>query len=130
MGVTTSISAQPKSHRRAAVRFLALAGSVSPRGDTTYEGARCIVGPYLSVLGAGGSMVARDRRGAAFGLFHCSFGVAWFAGSIILGATCDHSVTAVAIRSFALQLFALPLLRIVQREAAPRDKGQTRSQGL
>jgi MFS family permease len=60
-----------------------------------------------------GSMAPRERRGTAFGLFHTVFGVAWFAGSALLGIIYDHSVVGVAALSLVLQLLALPLLFVV-----------------
>lgn len=43
--------------RKAAIRFIVLLGIVSLFADFTYEGARGVIGPYLSVLGASGSAV-------------------------------------------------------------------------
>jgi MFS-type transporter involved in bile tolerance (Atg22 family) len=60
-----------------------------------------------------GLMAPRQRRGTAFGLFHTAFGVAWFAGSVLLGVMYDHSVFGVAVLSLVLQLFALPILLFV-----------------
>jgi MFS family permease len=57
-----------------------------------------------------GSMAPPDRRGTAFGLFHTIFGIAWFAGSALLGIIYDHSVVGVAVLSFVLQLLAVPIL--------------------
>ncbi len=57
-----------------------------------------------------GSMAPPDRRGTAFGLFHTILGVAWFAGSTLLGIIYDHSVVGVAVLSLVLQLLALPIL--------------------
>ena len=48
---------QPK---KAALRFIVLLGVVSLFADMTYEGARSIAGPYLSLLGASGAVVGRS----------------------------------------------------------------------
>jgi MFS family permease len=57
-----------------------------------------------------GSMAPPERRGTAFGLFHTIFGIAWFAGSALLGVIYDHSVFGVAALSLVLQLLAVPIL--------------------
>ena len=38
-----------------ALQFIVMLGIVSLFGDITYEGARSIIGPYLSLLGASGA---------------------------------------------------------------------------
>jgi MFS family permease len=45
------------SSRSAALKFVILLGVVSLFADMTYEGARSISGPYLSILGASGAVV-------------------------------------------------------------------------
>jgi MFS-type transporter involved in bile tolerance (Atg22 family) len=65
-------------------------------------------------------MTPPDRRGTAFGILNAVFGVAWFAGSVLLGVIYDQSVLGVAVLSLALQLLALPLLAaIIWRSAEP-----------
>lgn len=44
--------------RQTAIWFVILLGSVSLFADVTYEGARAIVGPYLGMLGATGTIVS------------------------------------------------------------------------
>ena len=43
--------------KRVALQFIVLMGVVSLFGDVTYEGARSVTGPYLSLLGASASIV-------------------------------------------------------------------------
>ncbi len=43
--------------RKMAMRFVLLIGLVSLFADTTYEGSRSIIGPYLGLLGATGTIV-------------------------------------------------------------------------
>jgi MFS family permease len=43
--------------RRRAMNFILILGVVSLFGDITYEGARSIIGPYLSILGASAAIV-------------------------------------------------------------------------
>jgi MFS family permease len=49
------------------------------------------------------------KRATAFGLFDTIFGVAWFAGSWLMGILYEHSLILLALLSMALQLAALPL---------------------
>ena len=54
------------------------------------------------------TMISKEKRGTAFGIFNCGFGLAWFAGSWAMGALYDHSVTALVIFSVVAQLASLP----------------------
>lgn len=60
-------------------------------------------------------MVPRQRRGTGFGLFNGCFGVAWFAGSLLMGILYDVSLPALIGFSILAQLVSLPLLFLVQR---------------
>ena len=51
------MSDQINGQKRVAYHFILLMGIVSLFGDVTYEGARSITGPYLSVLGASAGIV-------------------------------------------------------------------------
>jgi predicted MFS family arabinose efflux permease len=51
-----------------------------------------------------------ERRGTAYGLFNALYGVAWFAGSVLLGALYDWSVLALVVVSVLLQAASLPVL--------------------
>jgi MFS family permease len=74
------------------------------------------MGAQESVMRAAiASIAPRDRRGTAFGLFHAIFGIAWFAGSALLGIVYDHSVLGVAVVSLLLQLTAIPVLIFVMK---------------
>ncbi|MBX6323290.1 MAG: MFS transporter, partial [Rhodospirillaceae bacterium] len=55
-------------------------------------------------------MAPAERRGTAYGLFNTAYGMAWFAGSVLLGVLYDRSVAALVIASLILQLAALPAL--------------------
>ncbi|GBD26520.1 sugar efflux transporter [bacterium HR30] len=50
-----------------------------------------------------------SRRGSAYGLFNMAFGLAWFAGSSVLGVLYGWSLTAVVVVATLLQVAALPL---------------------
>lgn len=60
-------------------------------------------------------IVPRDRRATGYGVFNAGFGMAWFAGSAIMGALYDHSLILLAVFSVAAQLTALPLLHAVNK---------------
>ena len=55
-------------------------------------------------------VIPADKRGTAFGVFDTVFGIAWFAGSAIMGLLYQISVPALIVLSMALQLLALPVL--------------------
>ena len=50
------------------------------------------------------------RRSTGFGVFDTSFGLAWFAGSAIMGFLYEKSMVALVVFSMALQFMALPLI--------------------
>jgi predicted MFS family arabinose efflux permease len=61
-------------------------------------------------------MVPAERRPSAYGIFTGVYGLAWFAGSAVMGAIYDRSVVALVIFCVALQLIAVPVLwRVRQR---------------
>ena len=64
------------------------------------------------------AVVPSEKRSTAFGIFDTGFGVAWFAGSAIMGLLYDKSILALILFSVVLQLLALPLLAIANRERA------------
>jgi MFS family permease len=60
-------------------------------------------------------MVSTERLGSAYGLFGLIFGVAWFTGSMALGALYDRSVMAAVALAVTAQLLAIvPLIRAVR----------------
>lgn len=88
-----------------ALKFIVLLGIVSLFGDFTYEGARSIVGPYLSILGASGAAV-----GIVVGLGD----FLGYAVRIPFGILSDRTrwYWFFTIFGFATNLFALPLLAL------------------
>ena len=57
-----------------------------------------------------------QRRATAFGIMNAVYGVAWFAGSVLLGVLYDISLLAVALTSAVLQAAALPIfIRLAAR---------------
>jgi predicted MFS family arabinose efflux permease len=69
-------------------------------------------------------MAPAERRGTAYGTFNALYGVAWFAGSVLLGALYDRSVAALVVVAVLLQAMALPILWWLKRmERAARALG-------
>jgi MFS family permease len=60
-------------------------------------------------------MVPASRRAAAYGVFNAGFGLAWFAGSVLLGVLYDRSIAVLVAVSIGLQLASLPLFLVVWR---------------
>jgi len=54
------------------------------------------------------TIVPKERRGTAFGIFNAGFGAFWFVGSWIMGILYDRSLTILVIFSVIAQLAALP----------------------
>jgi MFS family permease len=78
-----------------------------------------------------GHMVGRDRRASAFGVFTGAYGVAWFAGSTVIGLLFGVSLPLVVAFSMLSECAALPLFIAAQRKMAaqspilgPGNRGQ------
>jgi len=68
------------------------------------------MGAQESVMRAAvATMVPPDRRGSAYGFFNAGYGLAWFAGSALLGVLYDVSLPALIGFSVAAQLASVPL---------------------
>jgi MFS family permease len=77
------------------------------------------MGVHESIIPAAvAPMVSPDRRASAYGLFTGVYGIAWFAGSAVIGALFSVSVTAVVTFAVAAELAAIPLIVVVQRRRA------------
>jgi predicted MFS family arabinose efflux permease len=61
-------------------------------------------------------VIPPQKRSTAFGLFDTGYGIAWFVGSTAMGLLYDKSVVAVAIFSMVLQLAAIPVIFIANRQ--------------
>jgi predicted MFS family arabinose efflux permease len=61
-------------------------------------------------------VISPQKRSTAFGLFDTGYGIAWFIGSTIMGLLYGRSVMAVALFSMILQLAAIPLIFIANRQ--------------
>ncbi|HOK66079.1 MAG TPA: MFS transporter [Anaerohalosphaeraceae bacterium] len=88
------------------------------------------MGALESILRAAVSeLVPKERRATGFGIFNSGFGLAWFAGSALMGFLYTHSLLWPSVLSAAAQLLSVPLILYVQRmriltesaSAAPPD---------
>ncbi|HEY2681096.1 MAG TPA: MFS transporter [Candidatus Udaeobacter sp.] len=61
-------------------------------------------------------VISPQKRSTAFGLFDTGYGIAWFVGSAAMGLLYDKSVVAVAIFSMVLQLAAIPVIFIANKQ--------------
>lgn len=80
------------------------------------------MGVHESIIPAAvATMVGQQRRPSAYGIFTAGFGVAWFAGSVILGKLYDVSLTGLIVFSVAVQLVAIPIFLGVARGNPGRE---------
>jgi predicted MFS family arabinose efflux permease len=70
-------------------------------------------------------LVSRDRRGAGYGIFHAGYGLAWFAGSALMGLLYDVSRAGLVAFSMAAQLAAAPLFFRLSRDTMAGTGGQS-----
>lgn len=63
-------------------------------------------------------LIPTSKRSTAFGLFDAAFGIAWFAGSWLMGVLYETSIVALVVFSVILQLLALPVFFLVNRARA------------
>lgn len=64
-------------------------------------------------------IVPAQRRGSAFGIFNTGYGLAWFAGSMVMGALYDVSRPLLIGFSMLLQACAVGALWLVIRRSRP-----------
>ena len=68
------------------------------------------MGVHESIVPAAvATMVPVERRPSAYGLFTAGYGIAWFAGSALMGVLYDVSTTGVIVFCLILQLGAVPV---------------------
>lgn len=62
------------------------------------------------------NVIPSGKRSTAFGVFDTGFGIAWFAGSAIMGLLYEKSIPALVTFSIVLQLAALPVFLSANRK--------------
>jgi MFS family permease len=83
------------------------------------------MGVHESIIPAAvAPMVSPNRRASAYGLFTGAYGIAWFLGSIAIGALFGVSLGAVVAFAVAVQLAAIPLILVVRRLTARAADGR------
>jgi MFS family permease len=65
-------------------------------------------------------LIPSDRRATGFGMFHMSFGLAWFLGSALMGVLYDRNVNFLVLFSVGIQLLAVP---VFLKANASRNEG-------
>ncbi|MBC7325411.1 MAG: MFS transporter [Moorella sp. (in: Bacteria)] len=100
--------------------FLAFSGGAAAAlAGTILWGA--VMGIQETVMRAAvADMIPAAKRGFAYGVFNTAYGLAWFAGSALLGFLYDLSLTWVIVFAAGAQLTAIPFLLIAIRRQAPR----------
>ena len=80
------------------------------------------MGAQGATLRAGiATLTSPDRRGAAYGLFNTAFGVAWFAGSAIMGRLYDVSIMGLVVFGVTAQaLSAIVFVVVARRSKSPQ----------
>jgi len=83
----------------------------------------CAMGAVESILRAAVAKLSpADRRASAYGLFHSLYGLCWFGGSMVLGASYDFSPTWLVTAGIVFQLAsAACLLRAARSAGRPRS---------
>lgn len=68
------------------------------------------MGVHESIMAAAvAELVPRVRIASAYGLFTTLYGIAWFAGSALMGVLYDHAIGALVAFSMLAELAAIPL---------------------
>jgi len=76
------------------------------------------MGVHESIIPAAVTMmVPRERRASAYGIFTAGYGVAWFAGSAMIGFLYDVSLPALIAFSVAAELAAIPFFLMLRKQA-------------
>lgn len=85
-----------------------------------------LVGLFLWGIGMGAqesvlkavisTVIAKDKRATAYGIFYAVFGFAWFVGSTLMGFMYETSLQQLVFFSMAIEFLAVILLGIVYRQ--------------
>ena len=63
--------------------------------------------------------VAKEQRASVLGAFNTFYGLAWFAGSAVLGVLFDLDPLYLVVASLALQWLACVVLLVLRRSSPP-----------
>jgi predicted MFS family arabinose efflux permease len=78
------------------------------------------MGVHESIIPAAvAPMVSPERRASGYGLFTGAYGIAWFLGSVVIGALFSVSLGAVVAFCVAAEFLAIPLILSVRSRTAP-----------
>ncbi len=69
-------------------------------------------------------MIPVARRGTAYGVFNAVYGIAWFAGSALMGVLYDVSLMGLVVFSVVSQIIAVPILLAVRRDLVGAEPPQ------
>jgi len=84
------------------------------------------MGVHESIIPAAvAPMVAVERRASAYGLFTAAYGVAWFLGSVLIGALYDVSLGATVAACVVLECAAIPFFVAAARTVPAPFKSPT-----
>lgn len=79
------------------------------------------LGVHESVMAAAvAQIVPQGRVASAYGLFNLGYGIAWFAGSAVIGVLYDISIPALVVFSVVAELAAIPIFLRLRRHPALR----------
>lgn len=81
-----------------------------------------IAGQEAIMKAALADLIPPERRAYGFGTFSLGFGIAWFAGSALMGVLYDHAVSWLVAFSTASGLLALPFFWLARTPATARRK--------
>jgi MFS family permease len=80
------------------------------------------VGAHESLMRAiVATMIPKNKRASAYGVFNTGFGIFWFLGSFLMGVLYDVSIFSLVVFSVSIQLLAIPLLCIVMKKLPRRQ---------
>jgi len=68
-------------------------------------------------------MVSPDRRASAYELFIGAYGIAWFVGSVAIGALFNVSLGVVVAFAVLAELAAIPMILVVRRRITAASNG-------
>lgn len=71
------------------------------------------------------SLVSKEKRATAYGIFYTAFGSAWFLGSLLIGLLYEYSLLGVVIFSSTFEILAFMALYYYHKKAGKRH-GKTR----